>query len=57
MWYPNKLQWFVIWMTTVICLVAWLAKDPQPDAFILPGIAVGALFFWQISADLGRSKD
>jgi hypothetical protein len=57
MWYPTKLQWFIIWMTTVVCLIGWLKTDPGPEAFIMPAAAVGALFFWQVSADFKRTKD
>jgi uncharacterized sodium:solute symporter family permease YidK len=52
MWYPSKLQWFLIWITTLICLVAWLATDPAPEGFIIPGVLVAALFGWQVSQDL-----
>ena len=58
MWYPTKLQWFVIWMTLIICLIGWLAtKDPQPEAFIMPGVLVAGLFCWQVSADFRRERD
>lgn len=57
MWYPTKLQWFVIWMTTVLCLIAWLAGDPTPEGFIMPAILVGGLFVWQASADFKQTKD
>lgn len=57
MWYPTKLQWFVIWMTTVICLIGWLASDPRPEAFIMPAALIGGLFVWQVSADFKRTKD
>ncbi len=56
MWYPTKSQWLVIWLTTVLCLVGWLASDPTPEAFILPAMLIGALFFWQVSADFRRAK-
>ncbi len=47
MWYPTKWQWLVIWISTVLCLVFWLARDPRPEAFVLPAGLVGALFVWQ----------
>ncbi len=57
MWYPSKLQWFLIWMTTFICLVAWLATDPRPEAFVVPAVLVAALFCWQVSEDfVGRRE-
>ncbi len=56
MWYPTKLQWTLIWATTVLCMIGWLSSDPQPDAFIMPFALVGALFVWQVSADFKRSK-
>ncbi len=58
MWYPNKLQWFVIWATTLLCLVGWLINtDPPAEAFIMPGVLVSALFVWHASADFRRTKD
>ncbi len=51
MWYPSKLQWFLIWMTTFICLIGWLATDPRPESFVLPAALVAALFGWQVSQD------
>jgi hypothetical protein len=38
-------------------MVAWLAGDPEPDAFVLPGALVGALFAWQVSAGFRQRKD
>jgi hypothetical protein len=52
MWYPTKNQWSVIWVTTVIFLIAWLRSDPSPDAFVMPAMLVCALFFWHVSAAL-----
>lgn len=57
MWYPTKIQWLVIWLTTVLCLVAWLLKNPPIEAFIMPFALIGVLFVWQISADFKRTKD
>ena len=57
MWYPTKLQWLIIWLTTVVCLIFWLATDPQPEAFVMPITLIGGLFLWQISADYKRTKD
>ncbi len=57
MWYPTKVQWLVIWATTVLCLVFWLASNPSPEAFIMPGVLITALFFWQASADFRRTKE
>ncbi len=58
MWYPTKVQWLIIWATTVLCLVGWLASDPPAEAFILPAVLVMGLFFWQASADfVKRPKD
>ncbi len=50
MWYPTKWQWLVIWLTTVLCLVGWLATDPPWEAFLMPAVLVVALFLWQVSA-------
>jgi hypothetical protein len=49
MWYLTKTQWLVIWLTTLFCLVGWLASDPEPQGFILPAMLVGGLFIWQVS--------
>jgi hypothetical protein len=49
MWYPTKAQWFVIWLTTVVCLVLWLQTDPEPGRFIPPGVLIAGLFVWQVS--------
>ncbi len=50
MMYLTKTQWTVIWMTTVACLVAWLAStNPEPQHFVMPGVLVGGLFVWQVS--------
>ncbi len=49
MWYPTKLQWSVIWATTVLCLIFWLTSDPTPDRFVAPILLVGGLFVWQAS--------
>ncbi len=57
MWYPTKLQWFVIWTITLLCLVGWLMTDPPPEAFILPAALVAGLFLWHASADFGQSKE
>jgi hypothetical protein len=57
MWYPSKLQWFIIWMTTVICLILWLATNPRPVEFIMPGVLVAALFVWQVSEDFTARRD
>jgi hypothetical protein len=57
MWYPNKIQWLVIWIATVICMIGWLASDPKPEAFIMPAMLIGGLFVWQVSQDVGRTKD
>jgi hypothetical protein len=57
MWYPTKVQWSVIWMTTVIFLIAWLRSDPSPEAFIMPAALVCVLFFWQVSAGLWGTRD
>jgi hypothetical protein len=57
MWYPTRLQWFVIWAITFICFVCWLATDPEPKEFVMPAMLVGALFVWHVSADAGRPKD
>ncbi len=56
MWYPTKLQWSIIWATTLLCTVLWLAKDPGPKSFILPGLLVAGLFVWQASADFRGTK-
>lgn len=47
-WYPTKTQWSVIWTSTVVALVLWLAKDPDPESFPAPVILVAALFLWQV---------
>jgi hypothetical protein len=57
MWYPSKLQWFVIWMTTVTCLLLWLTTNPRPADFILPGVLVAVLFLWQVSQDFVTRRD
>jgi hypothetical protein len=57
MWYPSKLQWLLIWVTTVACLMGWLTTDPPPEAFIMPGVLVAALGCWQASADFKRERD
>jgi hypothetical protein len=57
MWYPTKIQWLVIWVTTVLCLLGFLSTDPQPEAFVMPGALVCALFVWQASADFRRTRD
>lgn len=46
--YLNKTQWLIIWLTTVACLVLWLASNPEPKAFVLPGLLVCGLFVWQV---------
>jgi len=56
MWYPSKLQWFVIWSVTLLCVVGWLTTDPEPEAFIMPAVLVLALFVWQASADFRHTK-
>jgi hypothetical protein len=57
MWYPSKLQWFVIWAVTFVCFVFWLTTDPEPEAFVMPALLVGALFVWHASADFKGTKD
>ena len=57
MWYPNKLQWFVIWAATLLCVIFWLVTDPPPEAFVMPGLLVAALFVWHVSADFRQTKD
>jgi hypothetical protein len=51
MWHPTKGQWHLIWASTLVFLISWLATDPEPHAFFLPFTAIGALFAWNISAD------
>jgi hypothetical protein len=57
MWYPSKLQWFVIWAATLLCVIFWLATDPPPESFVMPGVLVAALFVWHVSADFRQTKD
>jgi hypothetical protein len=57
MWYPNKLQWFVIWAATLVCIVCWLFEDPAPESYILPAVLVAVLFVWHVSADFNQTKD
>ncbi len=57
MWYPNKLQWFVIWAATLLCVIFWLVTDPPAESFVLPGLLVAALFVWHVSADFRQTKD
>ncbi len=46
MWYPTKIQWLVIWLTTVVCLLFFLSTDPSPKALLLPMMMIGVLFLW-----------
>ncbi len=46
MWYPTKQQWFVIWLGFVLCLIAFLAGDPKPEALFMPAFVVCGLFVW-----------
>ncbi len=57
MWHPTKGQWHLIWASTVVFLIAWLATDPQPEAFFLPFTAIGVLFAWQVTAKPDRNQD
>ena len=57
MWYPSKLQWFVIWAATLVCVICWLATDPPPESFVMPGLLVAALFVRHVSADFRQTKD
>ena len=47
MWYPTKIQWLVIWLSTVACMLFFLATDPKPQALLLPCMMIGVLFLWQ----------
>ncbi len=57
MWYPSKVQWFVIWAVTLCCVVCWLLTDPAPESFVMPAMLIGALFVWHVSADFRETKD
>jgi|GEM_PF-1108670 len=57
MWYPTRTQWIIIWATTVLCLIGFLANDAQPEAFIPPAMLVAGLFLWQASTDFRRGKE
>jgi hypothetical protein len=56
MWYPTKGQWNIIWASTLVFLIAWLTTDPEPHAYFLPFMAIGALFAWHISTDYKKSS-
>jgi hypothetical protein len=56
MWYPNKSQWSVIWIVTIMCLIGWLRSDPEPEAFLMPAMLIGGLFIWHVSQDFGGTK-
>ena len=49
MWHPTTQQWHVIWASTLLMLIAFLASDPEPHRFVLPGAAIGLLFVWNVS--------
>jgi hypothetical protein len=57
MFYPTKLQWTVIWITTVICLIGFLSGDPVPEAFIMPFTLIAGLFIWHVSGDYNKSQE
>lgn len=57
MWYPTKIQWLVIWLTTVACLVAFLFTDPNPKALFLPCMMIGVLFLWQATGSPNDTEE
>ncbi len=54
MWHPTRNQWHCIWAATLIMLLAWLTRDPEPYAFLLPFTTIGVLFVWHAT---GKQKD
>jgi hypothetical protein len=51
MWYPNKAQWWVIWVASIL---AFLAFERDADDVLNPitGLAIlwfGGLLVWQLS--------
>ena len=55
MWYPNKRQWWVIWISAILVILLMLLRVPGlylSDAAIYYGIIIiiiGSLLVWQFS--------
>jgi hypothetical protein len=47
MWYPNRLQWIVLW-TTALCVVGFALGGLTRGIF--PSLLIGGLLVWQLSA-------
>lgn len=50
MWYPNRAQWWVIWITTLVVLALWIGvaeySGDQENRFVVSLAVVGMLLVW-----------
>jgi len=52
MFYPNRAQWWVLWLTTLPVLFLWInasSGKEQDERFAAGLLIIGALLFWQLS--------
>ena len=58
MWYPNKYQWVVIWLTSLLALVIWVFSAHNPEGRIAISIlTIGLLLIWQLSRPREQSAN
>lgn len=59
MWYPNKFQWVVIWVTALSAFAVWIfvpisATSNIRDRVVIALLVIGGLLVWQLSRGLKR---
>jgi len=48
MWYPNRVQWRVIWIAAVLAIIALSARLDSATAFSVSIVGLGALLVWKL---------
>jgi len=52
MWYPNKAQWWVIWITAILLILLIMVDasgETEPSHLGASILIIGSLLVWQLS--------
>jgi hypothetical protein len=58
MWYPNKTQWWIIWLTVPLALFVWADAgmgDEENERYALALLVIAALLVWRFSRRGGQN--
>jgi hypothetical protein len=52
LWYPNRVQWWVIWVSVLLALFIWnvnATRSNEVERGVLSILVIGALLVWRFA--------